>query len=422
MNREQINHDVPVGFQDNYNAPADLNGWRTTALGIGGVVSAIVLLVALFFPEQREQALRAWLLAFIFWGGIGIGGLGILLLQHLTGGAWGIVIRRIAEACSRTLLVVALLFLPIAVGVLFNSIYTWTVIDPKSDHIIDARQPYLTSGWFVGRAFLYFVLLALMAYFLNKWSLKQDQTDSPEIAMKMANDSSKFSGPTMVFYVLVVTFAAVDWVMTLDPHWYSTIWGLLFAISWALSCFCFAVALLAVLANKAPMNRVLTSQHFQDIGKLMLALVMVWAYFNFSQFLIIWSGNLPEETRWYLPRMEGAWGVIGILLILFHFAFPFLILLNRDLKRNAKWLAWVAVFILALRLLDMFYMIGPSPMILTGGKEIDFSTSFSWLYLVAPIGVGGIWLWAFFGELMKRPLVPIHDPYLESAIEHGRGH
>ena len=405
----------------NYNAPAaDINRWRTIALGIGGIFSIIILVIAFIFPEQREQALRAWLLGFIFWGGIGIGGLGILILQHLTGGAWGIVIRRIAEACSRTLPIIALLFVPIAIGVLTHSIYSWTHL--SNDKAVNWRAPYLTPPWFVIRAVIYFALWGIMAYFLNKWSLKQDQTDDFETALKMAEDSSKFSGPTMVFYVLVVSFAAIDWVMTLDPHWYSTIWGLLYAVGWALSCFCFSVALLAVLANKAPMNRVLGSKHFHDIGKLMLALVMVWAYFNFSQFLIIWSGNLPEETKWYLTRMEGVWGVIGVLLIVFHFAFPFLVLLNRDLKRNAKWLAATAIFILILRLTDMFYMIGPSPRIGMGEKSVDFITNFSWMYLIAPLGVGGIWLWYFFGRLLERPLVPINDPYLESAINHGKGH
>ncbi len=403
-----------------YNAPADLNRWRTVALGIGGIFSIIILGIALFLPEQREQALRAWLLGFIFWGGIGIGGLGILILQYLTGGAWGVVIRRIVEACSRTLPVIAILFIPIAVGVYFHSIYEWT--HRPDDAIIQWRAPYLTSHWFIIRAAMYFALWGVMAYFLNNWSYKQDQANDVETALKMTEDASKFSGPTMVFYVLVVSFAVIDWVMTLDPHWYSTIFGLLFAVGWALSCFCLSVALLAFLANKAPMNRILGSRHFHDIGKLMLALVMVWAYFNFSQFLIIWSGNLPEETRWYLTRMEGTWGVIGVLLIVFHFAFPFLVLLNRDIKRNSKWLAATAVFILVLRLVDMFYLIGPSPQIGTGEKSADFISSFSWMYLVAPLGVGGIWLWYFFGELMKRPLVPINDPYLESAIDHGKGH
>ena len=400
-----------------FDAPAaDINRWRTLALGIGGILSIIILVVALIFPEQREDVLRAWLLGFIFWGGIGIGGLGVLILQYLTGGAWGVVIRRIAEAASRTLPVIALLFVPIAVGM--NYIYEWTHLLHTNDKIVQWKQPYLSVEWFLIRAALYFVLLGVMAYLLNRWSLRQDQTNDYATAVKMQEDASKFSGPTMVFYVLVVSFAAIDWVMTLDPHWFSTIWGLLFVAGWGLSFFCFAVAILALLSDKAPMNRILGKRHFHDIGKLMLALVMVWAYFNFSQFLIIWSGNLPEETRWYLTRMDGTWGVIGILLIVFHFAFPYLVLLNREVKRNSKWLAILACFILLLRLTDMFYLIGPSPR--TSGHNAGFHISI-WDF-VAPVAVGGIWLWYFFGELLKRPLVPVNDPYLENAIKHGKGH
>ena len=400
----------------NFDAPADINRWRTLALGIGGILSAVILIVALIFPEQREDALRAWLLGFIFWGGIGIGGLGILLLQYLTGGAWGVVIRRIAEAASRTLPIIALLFVPVALGMTY--IYEWTHLLHTGDKIVEWKKPYLTIEWWLIRSVLYFILWGVMSFLLNRWSLRQDQTKDYATAVKMGEDASKFSGPTMVFYVLVVSFAAIDWVMTLDPHWFSTIWGLLFAVGWALSFFCFAVTIWAALADKEPMNRVLGKRHFHDVGKLMLALVMVWAYFNFSQFLIIWSGNLPEETRWYLHRMEGAWGVIGILLIVFHFAFPYLVLLNRDVKRNAKWLAVVACFILILRVVDMFYLIGPSPRVSGHGGGFHVSL---WDF-VAPFAVGGIWLWYFFGELMKRPLLPINDPYLENAIEHGKGH
>lgn len=401
----------------NFDAPAaDINRWRTLALGIGGILSAVILIVALIFPEQREDALRAWLLGFIFWSGIGIGGIGILILQYLTGGAWGVVIRRIAEAASRTLPIIALLFVPVALGMTY--IYKWTHLLETGDPIVEWRKPYLTIEWWIARAVLYFVLWGVMAALLNRWSARQDRAANPEEAAKMLGDATAFSGPTMVFYVLVVSFAAIDWVMTLDPYWFSTIWGLLFAAGWALSFFCFAVTIWAALADKEPMNRVLGKRHFHDVGKLMLALVMVWAYFNFSQFLIIWSGNLPEETRWYLGRMEGIWGVIGVALIFFHFAFPFLVLLNRDVKRNNKWLAAVACFILVLRLVDMFYLIGPSPRVtdLGGGFHISL-----WDF-VAPFAVGGIWLWYFFGELLKRPLLPINDPFLENAIEHGKGH
>ena len=403
-----------------FQAPEEINGWRTIALGVGGIFTLVLLVFALIgAPEQKEQVLRSWLLGFIFWGGIGIGCLGVLILQYLTGGAWGVVSRRVLEAGSRTIFpVVALLFVPIALGVKY--LYEWSHL--SDDPIIQHRQPYLSFGWFIARAGLYFVLWGIMAYLLNKWSAQQDKATNFEGAMKPMEDAGKFSGPTMVFYVLVVSFAAIDWVMTLDPHWYSTIWGFLFVAGWGLSCFSFVVAILALLSDKKPLNRILGKRHFHDIGKLMLALVMVWAYFNFSQFLIIWSGNLPEETKWYITRMDGAWGGIGLILILFHFAFPFLVLLSRDIKRNAKWLALLAIFILVLRLIDMYYLIGPSPRIGSNGKELEFLKSFSWMDIIAPLAVGGIWLWSFFGELKKRPLVPVNDPYLENAINHGKEH
>jgi hypothetical protein len=257
---------------------------------------------------------------------------------------------------------------------------------------------------------------------LNSWSAKQDRAETYEAAAEWLGRATAFSGPTMVFFVLIVTFASVDWVMSLDPHWFSTIWGLLFVAGWALSCFCFSVIILAYLWDRAPMNEVIGRRHFHDIGKLMLALVMVWAYFNFSQYLIIWSGNIPEETGWYIARMAGGWGVLGILLIVFHFVVPFIILLSRSVKRKPKTLATVAVFILFMRLVDMFYMISPSPRIAAGGESLALLASFSWMDIAAPIAVGGIWLWWFFRELQKRPLVPVMDPFLENAIEHGKGH
>jgi len=209
--------------------------------------------------------------------------------------------------------------------------------------------------------------------------------------------------------------------MTLEPHWFSTIWGLLFVVGWALSCLCFTVIILTFLSDKVPMNRVVGRRHFHDLGKLMLALVMVWAYFNFSQYLIIYSGNLPEETVWFIKRSTGGWGWIAWGLILFHFAAPFLILLQQDLKRKPRRLAMVAVFILFMRFVDMYFLIGPSPRI---GEHAVLHVPFtiSWMDIVAPLAVGGIWVWYFLGQLMSRPLVPVMDPFLEKAIEHGHGH
>jgi hypothetical protein len=398
-----------------YQAPAEFSRWRGLAIGVGGLATIIMIVVAVIAPNQIELVLRSWLLGFMFWAGLGIGGLGILMLQYLTGGAWGIVIRRTVEAASRTIPILALLFVPIAVGV--NSLYEWSHL--HGDAVIDHRGWYLTYFGFGFRALIYFAVLIVISYLLNNWSAKQDQTTNYEDSAAFLGTATGFSGPAMVAYALVVSFMAIDWTMTLDPHWYSTIWGLLYVVGWGLSGFSFVVILLSYMSDKAPMNRILGKRHFHDLGKLMLALVMVWAYFNFSQFLIIWSGNLPEETEWLLKRMRDGWGWVGLILILFHFAFPFIILLSRDLKRDAKWLALMGVFILGMRILDMFYHIAPSPSIL--GAEAVFNP-FWVLYPVGVVAVGGIWLWAFFGELAKRPLVPIKDPFMENAIEHGKGH
>ncbi|MGH9946506.1 MAG: hypothetical protein ACRD6X_04840 [Pyrinomonadaceae bacterium] len=400
-----------------YNAPGEIDGLRTLALGIGGI-ALVAWFIGLYFDP--EQALRGWLLGFVFWGGIGIGCIGVLMLQYLTGGAWGIVIRRVVEAGSRTLPLIFLLFVPLAVGVFNHSIYEWTHMSPN-EHAIEARGIYLLPWAWVARSVIYFALFGVMVYLLNKWSAQQDATDNYEHSASLLARMSRFSGPTMVIYALVVTFAVVDWVMTLDPHFFSTIWGLLFVAGWALSCFCFSATMLAYLSDKVPMNDILGKRHFHDIGKLMLALVMVWAYFNFSQLLIIWSGNIPEETGWYITRMENGWIWIGYGLILLHFAFPFLILLQQDFKRKPKMLASIALFILLMRLVDMFFLIGPSPRINTHGAG-QGAFIISWMDLAGVIAVGGIWLWYFFGQLKARALVPFMDPFFQRAIDHGKGH
>jgi hypothetical protein len=366
-----------------------------------------------------EQGLRSWLLGFIFWGGITFGGIGITMLQYLTGGAWGVVIRRIVEAASRVLPLVFIMWLPLAVGVTY--LYEWTHL-PPDDFTVQHRGAYQTPLWWIVRGVIYFALLWVMVYLLNDWSARQDKSADHEEAAKWLGRATAFSGPTMVIYVLVITFATVDWVMSLDPHWFSTIWGLLFVVGWALSTFCFSILIFAIVGGVAPMNRVLGKRHFHDIGKLILALVMVWAYFNFSQLLIIYSGNIPEETGWYLVRMSTGWFWVGMILVLFHFAFPYLFLLRQDWKKNIRMLGSVALFILVMRLVDMFFLISPNPRISTHGESLPLSLSFSWMDLVAPIAVGGIWLWYFFGQLMSRPLVPVMDPFLENAIKHGHGH
>jgi hypothetical protein len=400
--------------RDSYRTPGELNGLRSLALGVGGI-GTLVWAVGLYLSP--EQALRSWLLGFILWGGIGLGAIGIIMLQYLTGGAWGVVLRRTLEAASRTLPVIFILFLPIAIGL--TSLYEWTHL-PATDFTVKHRGAFQTPLWWWIRSAIYFAVFGVMVYLLNKWSANQDASKDHEEAAAWLGRATAFSGPMMVVYALVVTFAAVDWVMSLEPHWFSTIFGLLFVVGWALSCLCFSVIVLTFLSDKVPMERVLGRRHFHDFGKLMLALVMVWAYFNFSQYLIIYSGNLPEETVWFIKRSTGGWGWMAWALILFHFAAPFLILLQQDLKRKPRRLAMVAIFILLMRFVDMYFLIGPSPRL--GQHDPHVAFTISWMDFVAPIAIGGIWVWFFLGQLMSRPLVPVMDPFLENAIEHGHGH
>jgi hypothetical protein len=401
----------------NFTAPIeDISRLQIFALG-AGVIGLIALLVGAFLGDEtsKEQALRGWLIGFVFWGGIGIGSVGILTLQYLTGGSWGLVIRRILEAGTRTLPLVALMFAPIFLGA--SLLYEWTHVG--NDKVLIWKAPYLNPTLFLIRAIIYFAFWSAVAYFYNKWSHQQDQGGDN---WNVLDKAGRIAGPTMVFFALAVSFAAIDWVMSLDPHWFSTIFGLLYLCGWGLSTFSFVIALSAWLATKEPMNRVLGAPHFHDLGKLTLALVMVWAYFNFSQYLIIWSGNLPEETPWFIRRQHGGWGIVGLILVLFHFAFPFLLLLSRDLKRNARYLSWVAIFVLIMRIVDLFWQIAPNKLVTEHSEGLHTEFSLNWMYFAGLIGVGGIWLWYFFHELKKYPLMPPNDPYLEKAIEAGIEH
>lgn len=389
-----------------YAAPPNVKRFQQLALIVGVV---FMLVSAAGFFIDRAQFFRSYLFAFSFWAGISIGSLALLMLQHLTGGGWGFVIRRVLEAATRTLPLVLILFVPIVAGA--HWIYRWTDTHEMEKHAALAEKArYLNLTFFTIRAAIYFAVWLALSFFLNRWSLLQDRTADPQFTKRMRT----VSGPGMVLFVFTVTFASIDWFMSLDPEWSSTIYGFIFVASWSLSALAFVVAVMAMLVKHEPMNAVVGQLHFQDLGKLLLALVMLWSYFAFSQFLIIWSGNLPEEIRWYLPRLRGGWGALALLVIILHFAFPFLFLLSRSLKRNAGKLAIIAGLILVMRLLDLLWMIAPTYF----GERFHIS----WMDVVAPIGVGGLWLAMFAWELAKRPLVPINDPQFESVLEQAHSH
>lgn len=396
-----------------YSAPAETSRYQRTAL-IVGALFALLFVAGAFLPDLGggvAQFFRSYLLAYVFWIGVPLGALGLLMLQYLTGGAWGMAIRRVLEAATRTLPLMLLLFVPIAVFGL-SHIYEWMHIEEVHEaglrRILEAKKPYLNPAFFLIRAAIYFAIWMGLMFLLNKWSAEQDRTAERAYKGKMQLTSA----PGIILFVLTVTFASVDWVMSLDPEWFSTIYGLLFVAGWTLTAFSFVIAVMVWLASRKPLEGVIQSPHFHDLGKLLLAFVMLWAYFSFSQFLIIWSGNIPEETKWYLHRLRGGWGFVGLALIILHFALPFMMLLSRDLKRNARKLALIACLIFLMRFIDIFWLIVP-----------EFNREhfrLNWLSIAGAIAFGGLWIAFFLWQLRLRPLLPINDHELEEAIEHGR--
>ena len=381
-----------------FNPPNTVGNFRNRAL-IPGAVFLLVLIAFLFINPRRF--FQAYLVGWTFWTGISVGSLALLMLQHLTGGGWGFVIRRVLEAATRLLPIMALLFIPIIFGA--HSIYEWTHQDVLDQHeVVRFKTPYLNVTFFTIRAVVYFAVWIALAYFLNRWSLAQDRSADARYTKNMR----VLSGPGMVALIFTVTFASVDWYMSLEPEWFSTIYGFIFVAAWALSALAFVIAVMAALTSEDPMKRVVAPLHFHDLGKLLLALVMLWSYFAFSQYLIIWSGNLPEEIGYYLERTHGIWGAIIIAIGILHFAAPFLFLLSRDLKRNPRRLVFVAILVLVMRMIDLLWMLEPA----FGDHKLF------WVDVIAVLGFGGLWLGLFAWQLNKRSLVPINDPQFESVM------
>jgi hypothetical protein len=369
---------------------------------IAGVAGLAVCALGAFLSTQ--QFFFSYLWAYLFWLGIALGSFGFMMLQHMVGGRWAVVIRRVLETGSLTIPVMALLFVPLVFGLPY--IYEWA--DPahvQGDPILEAKQPYLNIPFFIIRAIFYFAVWIGLAFALNRWSREQDRSGSPVATRRLR----VVSGPGLILYMLTMTFAAFDWGMSLDPHWYSTIYGALFVISQGLTTLAFVIIVMRFLVERKPLSTVVTAAHFHDLGNLLLAFTMLWAYMSLSQFLIIWSGNLPEEVVWYLDRTAGTWVILPIFLAVFQFVLPFFLLLARANKRRAQALARVATLIILVQLVYLFWLVVP-----TFHEEGVF---LHWLDLAAPIGIGGIWIAAFVWLLPRRPLLPLHDPRWEDFEE-----
>ena len=383
-----------------------------------GVVALIAAAVGAVLPATNiDQFFHSWLIGFLFILSPTLGSLALLMLQHLSGGQWGLVGRRVFEAATRTFPVVVLAFVPLLFGL--PRIFEWARPEAvQASHVLQMKAAYLNVPFFIARAALYFAFWGLCIWLLNKWSDEQDRglgiTKNDSVRYR------KLSAPGLLFLVITVTFASVDWIMSLEPEWFSTIFGFLTIAGYALTTLALTVTVLAAIRKDPAAGAHLTPTHFHDLGKLLLAFVMLWAYLSFSQFLIIWSGNLPEEIPWYLHRIRGSWGAVAIALVVGHFALPFAILLSATVKRRSGSLAKVAMFILVMRLVDLIWYVAPTfrhaapPEAGGGGPAMPMH----WMDIAIPVGLAGVWLFFFARQLRSRALVPVNDPYFKEAFAH----
>ncbi|HKT89931.1 MAG TPA: hypothetical protein VJQ59_15920 [Candidatus Sulfotelmatobacter sp.] len=373
--------------------------------------------VALAFTRP-DEFYRGYLLGFMCWLGVALGSMAIVMIRHLTGGGWGVVIRRVLGAAMRTLPLLAILFIPMIIAVLQHRIYPWLMpLDAiKEPHIREhlkehsfIKGAYLNESGFIIRAIIYFVIWNVLSFLLSMWSKQTDKPGAPDNTQKF----KAVAGPGLILYAFTISFAAIDWIMSLDPSWISTIFGLIILIGELLAAMCFAVVVERILFNYRPMSELLKPDFVHDHGKWLLAFIMVWAYFSFSQWLIIWAGNLPTEIAFYFTRLAGGWGWIGLFLALFHFCVPFAVLLSRPFKRNIRKLVWVAIWLMIMRFTDLFWIIEP-----------NFSKTFNFTLadFVVPVAIGGFWLAYFFRNLAALPLLPAYDPSAVEVLEFNPHH
>ena len=386
-----------------YMAPESVSRVQRAGWLVGGVALIAAIFGAVTSPDKFYQS---YLMAYLLVLGLTLGSLGLLMLQHLTGGNWGIIIRRPLEAAAQNIWLVFLMFVPVVLGM--NSLYrAW--MDPelrKADPLSPLQQWYLTSGGFLVRAVIYFAIWFALMWIFNRWSQRQD-IDRDDRSLRRS--FKLLAGPGIILYVVAMTFASIDWAMSLSPHWASTIYGFIFVAGQAVSSMSLMIAVVVLLSASEPFAGILQKRHLHDLGKLLFAFNMLWAYFDFSQLLIIWSGNLPEEITFYRTRLSGGWGVVAVTVLVFEFAVPFLLLLSEDVKRNPRVISKLALWMIFMRLVDMFWTTRP---------ELSARVLPTWLDIVVPVALIGLWVGFFARNLKQRPLLPLGDPKLEEAIAH----
>ncbi len=374
--------------------------WERRAL-LAGVILAVLAGIGGLF--NSAQFFRSYLVSYLFFLGIALGSLGLLMTQYMTGGAWGVVTRRIFEAATRTLPGLAVLFVPLLFGL--HALYPWS--HPQivaADDVLRHRAGYMNAPFFTIRAVLYFAIWIGLTYILNRWSVREDEQGSQQEKFE------RISPIGLILYVFTVTFSSVDWAESIFSDWYSTMWGFLFVAGEGMTAISLAICSIALLARFSPLQRFASPKIVSDLGKLLLMFVMLWAYFAFSQLLIVWSGNLKGEIPWYLARWHGSWKAVGAALILLEFIVPFLLLLSKNLKQKPGLLTGVVALLLVMRLVNLYWVVMPD--LYPQGLQLH------WLQFVLPLGFGCLWVGGFLWQLRQRPLLPEHAVNLKEALKH----
>jgi hypothetical protein len=429
-------HHGPRTLPASLAAPEVVSAWRTRFL-ILAVVAAIVSLAFAFSSEGRNHLLRAYLLGYMTCFGFAGGGLALLMLQHVSGGKWGLLLRRPLEAMTRTLPLVALMFVPI--GVFMKHLYQWAkyptaaaTAQALTDHAITLEQALTANAKrsmlnptavLYQTGFIFAVLLTFM-YFLNRWSLQCDADPAAGTQASFDYWRVKFenlSGIGIFIYVILLTDGAIIWIKSLDITWYSSIWGLQFLVGQGYGVLALGILSVILLSRYEPMKTLLRTTEQHDLGKLAFAFVMLNIYLCFAEFLIIWSGNIPDEIPWYLNRIHGGWWYICTLNFICHWLIPFCLLLSRDLKRNKQKMVWLTCFMIFARCVDMFWLIEPNFKDAAGNLRIAGNLSIL-AYITVPVSVLSIWAAYYLTQLKARPLVNVNDPHLEEMLEPEHAH
>ena len=390
--------------------PGGLAGAQKGLLGVGLIALGASLIPWFGGEEAKHQFYFSYLVSYLFVLSIVLGSMFFVLVQHLSRAGWSVVVRRVAENVMGTMPFMAVLFLPIVIG--YQDIYHHWVHashinpgEPGFDPVLYHKRGYLNETFFLIRIGLFFAIWIGIATFFRKTSLKQDESGDPALTLRMA----RVAAPCMVLFALSVTFAAIDWMMSLDPHWFSTMWGVYFFAG----CFLSAMALMALtlmwFRGKGLLSDAVTTEHFHDVGKFIFAFVVFWTYAAFSQYMLIWYANIPEETWWYHHHLEGNWGSIGEFLMIGHFFIPFAFLMSRHVKRARATLAIGAVFLLVMHWIDLHWIVMPS--LHHHGMHL------SWVDFSSLIGLFAIMFGLFLGNMRKAPILPVRDPRLAESLK-----